>query len=379
MFPFFFSFILVPNVWNLSKIDPLLIECFTQNVTDIVLSGYPTENDYHGMKFILDILTRGHITNIILKFPSYCLINILSPLLISPRSYSLSYLSTINEQNSNIFVQNFLLPSRKRKLCLQVQIHSNKENKNLKRILSTNQQSIEDEDNYSTDTTHAVASDSINSSQNSFNLLPSLPNASIQAHSSILGVHIPSENLLQTNIPIIQSSHLVSVPDNNRFPIDSKFHINDRLFRSTIEPYERLLPYLNRSQTFQRYTTLPIVLTPARHVSTSEQSVPIIQPPANLIPEPLSSSDSNLFRRRTTAIAIPSSLEKNFPARKKENEINEEKFLILHLTPQNQTDSLTNLSIYYVSSLETIEMIAIALLGILKSLNKNFNKKNIFL
>ena len=189
-----FSFILVPNVWNVSKIDPLLIECFTENVTDIILSGYPTESDYHGMKFILDILTRGHITNLILKFPSYCLINILSPLLISPRSYSLSYLSAINQRDTNIFTQNFILPSRKRKLCLQVQIHSKEENKNLKRILSTNQHFSEDEDNYSTDTTHVVISDSINSSQNSF-------------------------DLLTRHIPIIQSSHLVAVSDDNRFLI----------------------------------------------------------------------------------------------------------------------------------------------------------------
>jgi hypothetical protein len=108
-------------------------------------------------------------------------------------------------------------------------------------------------------------------------------------------------------------------------------------------------------------------MTPARHLSTSEQSVSTIQPPTNLLAEPLSSSDSNLFRRRTT-IQPPSF--KNFLARKKEDEKNEEKFLILHLTPENQTKSLTHLSIYYVSSFETIEMIAIALLGYIKSLTK---------
>ena len=133
-----------------------------------------------------------------------------------------------------------------------------------------------------------------------------------------------------------------------------------RFFRLTIEPYERLLPYLNRSRTFQQHSILPLHLTPARHLSTSEQSIPTLQPTSNIISEPLSSSDSNLFRRHTTTTAIP---ENNFSARKRENEISEEKFLILHLTPQNQTDALTNLSIYYVSSIETIEMIAIALLG----------------
>jgi len=95
--------------------------------------------------------------------------------------------------------------------------------------------------------------------------------------------------------------------------------------------------------------------------------VPTIQPTTNIITEPFSSSDSNLFRRHTTTTAIP---ENNYSARKQEDEICEEKFLILHLTPQNQTNSLTNLSIYYVSSIETIEMIAVALLGKIKFLIK---------
>ena len=325
------------------------------------------------MKFILDVLTRGHITNLILKFPSYCLINILSPLLISPREYSLSYLSTVNEHDSNIFA----LPSRKRKLCLEVQIHSKEEKKNLKRILSTNQQLNEDEDHYSTDTTHAVASNSIHSSDNLSNVFSNVPasrhpsNLEVRNDSSEL---IPSENLLP---PIIQSSHLFSVPDNNRFFLSNhlKFFIKYRYFRSTVQPYERLLPYLNRSQTFQRYSTFPSILTPARHLSTSEQSVPTIQPPLNPITEPLSSSDSNLFRRNTAALL---SLEKYFHNGKKQNHINEDKLVILHLTPQNQTSSLTTLSIYYVSSLETIEMIAIALLGNLKSLIEISTKQNPF-
>jgi len=132
-------------------------------------------------------------------------------------------------------------------------------------------------------------------------------------------------------------------------------------FRPTAEPYERLLPYLNRSRTLQQHSTLASVLTPARHLSTSEQS------PTNLITEPLSSSDSNLFRRHTTTTTISSAPMNNFSTKKTEDG---EKFLILHLTSQYQTNSLTNLSIYYVSSIETIEMIAIALLGKIKFLIK---------
>jgi hypothetical protein len=128
--------------------------------------------------------------------------------------------------------------------------------------------------------------------------------------------------------------------------------LNNLFFRSTIEPYERLLPYLNRSR---RYSTL----APTRHLSISEQSVPR----TNLITESISSSDNNLFRRHTTATPILSAPTNQFSIKRIEEEIHEEKYLILHLTPQNQTDSLTNLSIYYVSSFETIEMIAIALLG----------------
>jgi hypothetical protein len=172
------------------------------------------------MKFILDALTRGHVTNIVLKFPSYCLMNILSPLLIYPRTYSLSYLSTINENDSkrsrsdiNIFTQNFLLPRRRQKLCLQVQIHSIEENKNISRVLSTSHhhaiEEADEEENSSTDTTHAVISDSINSSRDS---LDPLSNSQL--------IHIPSESLVQIenqpNIPILQSSHLIPLPDNNK-------------------------------------------------------------------------------------------------------------------------------------------------------------------
>ena len=189
------------------------------------------------MKFILDVLTRGHITNIVVKFPSYCLMNILLPLLIYPRSYSLSYLSTMKEtdsKQSNIFTSNLILPRRKRKLCLQVQIHSIEDKKNLHRILSTNHHFIEEDDNNSTDTTHAVVSNSINSLHDSFDLLSSPPNTSVHVHSSILGIrndlpqlilqrHIPSDTLFQTHIPIIESSHPVSLSDHNRFCCTSRY------------------------------------------------------------------------------------------------------------------------------------------------------------
>ncbi len=219
---FYISFILVPNVWNLAKLDPLLIKCFTENVTDIVLSGYPTENDIQGMKFILDVLTRGHITNIVVKFPSYCLMNILLPLLIYPRSYSLSYLSTIKENDSkqsNIFTQNFILPRRQRKLCLQVEIHSIEDkNNNLNRVLSTNHHIIEEDDKNSIDTTHAVISNSINSLHDSFDLLSSPPNTNVHVHSSIFEIRndLP-ELVFQRHIPIIESTHLGSLSDHNRF------------------------------------------------------------------------------------------------------------------------------------------------------------------
>jgi hypothetical protein len=126
-----------------------------------------------------------------------------------------------------------------------------------------------------------------------------------------------------------------------------------------MEPYQRLLPYLNRSRPIQQYSTLVSVVTPIRHLSTSEQSIPR----TNLLTEPISSSDNNLFRRHTTATPILSAPTNQFSLKQIEDEITEEKSLLFHITPQNQINSLTNLSIYYVSSFETIEMIAIALLG----------------
>jgi hypothetical protein len=132
----------------------------------------------------------------ILKFPSYCLMNILLPLLMYPRGYSLSYFSTNNDNQSNLF-----LPIRKRKLCLQVQIHSNEENFN--RVLSTNHRINEEEDDddqNSTDTTRAIISDS----NHSLDRLQNLP-----IHSSTL----------ETDLPAIQSSHLISSLDNHRWMI----------------------------------------------------------------------------------------------------------------------------------------------------------------
>ena len=133
--------------------------------------------------------------------------------------------------------------------------------------------------------------------------------------------------------------------------------------RSTVPIHERLLPYLNRSRTLHQYSTLASVLTPVRHLSISQQSVPR----TNLINEPISSSDSNLFRRHTTvaATAISSAPTNHFSLRQSDTHkvTNDEKFLLFHLTPQNQIDRLTTLSIYYISSFETIEMIGIALLG----------------
>lgn len=183
-------FILVPHIWNLSKIDPLLIECFTKNLTDLILSGYPTENDYYGMKFILNILKNGNIKTLILKFPSYCLMNILLPLLIYPRLYSLSYLSEINENDfkeSNIFLNNFILPIRKKKLCLQVQIHS-----------------IEEEEEEEEDTS----------------------------------LKISSENFFQP----IESSHLISLSnDNNRFSLNKEIFMR----KKTIYLIDQLLNHMN--------------------------------------------------------------------------------------------------------------------------------------
>ena len=224
-----FSFILVPNIWNLAKIDSFLIECFTEHVTDLVLSGYPTESDVPGMKFILDVLTRGHVTNVILKFPSYCLLNILLPLLISPRSYALTYLCS-NTENAlsassgsdlNMLRTNFSLPfdrRRRRQLCLHVQIETIKEpqhTSSLPRVLSTHPypQFIDEDIDSPTDTTHAVISDSSHSLTNdSLDLLSSPPTTVLQAHSSSVEAraHLPPT----PSASAIQSSDLISVLDD---------------------------------------------------------------------------------------------------------------------------------------------------------------------
>ena len=229
----FFSFILVPNVWNLAKVDPLLFECFTENVTDIVLSGYPTENDYHGMKFILEALTRGHITNFVLKFPSYCLINILSPLLIYPRSYSLSYLSTSNENHSktnNISTDNIISSHLHRRLCLEVQIHPTEKNNKLHQILSNTHYLIKENDRNATDTTHAILSEPVNNSYDSLDffsvssntsslMYPSSPLTTTNNSSQrVFQSYQPNDNFYQTHMSIVESSHLIALNnDSNRF------------------------------------------------------------------------------------------------------------------------------------------------------------------
>lgn len=292
------------------------------------------------MKFILDILTRGHITNIVLKFPSYCIMNILSPLLIYPRSYSLSYYSLVHDNTY-----------RDRQLCLQVKMHGVPENNiNL-------YHSIDHEDNISTDTTQAVISHSLSSSQNSFNLLSTFPNTVMQT------LEIP----FQTNLSPVESTSFISSSNYNRRFTNLKIEVlllkYTFFHRSTIEPYEQLIPYLNRSRNIQHNTIRRSTLMPIRQLSTSEQSVSIVQPQTSLTAESISLSDSNLVRQRTTMMDFPSLKKFTVREQNKENEINYKQILLTHLTPQNQTNSLTNLSIYYVSSLETIEMIAIVLLG----------------
>lgn len=60
---------------------------------------------------------------------------------------------------------------------------------------------------------------------------------------------------------------------------------------------------------------------------------------------------------------MPSTINHVLESREEEENITDGKLRILHLTPDIQTSCLTHLSLYYVSSLETIEMVAIALLG----------------
>lgn len=236
------SFILVPNIWNIAKIDSFLIECFTEHVTDLVLSGYPTESDVPGMKFILEVLTRGHVNNVVLKFPSYCLLNILLPLLIYPRSYSLSYfcantentLATSSGSDLNMLRTNFSLPfdrrRRRRQLCLHVQIEAitEKQRPSLHRVLSTvpYPQFIDEDIDSPTDTTHAVISDSSHSMTNdSLDLLSSPPTTVLQEDSASMEARAlqpstPSESVFQSisrgNLSAIQSSHLISVSDDQQ-------------------------------------------------------------------------------------------------------------------------------------------------------------------
>ena len=110
----FSSFTLVPNVFNLSQIDRNLIECFYENVKNLVLSGFPTENDGEGMKLILDLFTRSHIDHLVLKFPSFCLINLVLPMLIFPRQFNLIYFSPSKiEENPN---------RSQRRICFRVEV-----------------------------------------------------------------------------------------------------------------------------------------------------------------------------------------------------------------------------------------------------------------
>ena len=193
------------------------------------------------MKFILDVLTRGHVNNVALKFPSYCLLNILLPLLIYPRSYSLSYLCS-NTENTlvtssgsdlNMLRTNFSLPfdrrRRRRQLCLYVQIEAIKEKQipSLPRVLSTvpYPQFIDDDIDSPTDTTHAVISDSSHSMTNdSLDLLSSPPTTVLQEDSASIEARTlqpptPSESVFQSisrgNLSAIQSSHLIPVTDDH--------------------------------------------------------------------------------------------------------------------------------------------------------------------
>jgi hypothetical protein len=176
------------------------------------------------MKFILDVLTRGHITSMIIKFPSYCLMNILLPLLISPRSYSLSYLSSMTETDSeqtSVFAQNYFLPRRKKKVCLQVQIHSSDDQSNPERMASTHEHLVEEDDHPSLDTTHAVASDSLNSLHESIDLPSSPPNTAVRVHSSVLAMRNDSLQFIlqrhRPDEPTMDSNHLVTPLDIDRF------------------------------------------------------------------------------------------------------------------------------------------------------------------
>jgi hypothetical protein len=215
----------VPNVWNIDKIDPLLIECFTDNVTDLVLSGYPTENDRRGMRFILNMLTHGHISHLTLKFPSYSLMNILLPLLIYPRSYTLSYLSANNDEsclNSSQFdltrsFHSFHHRQQYPRLCLYVQIETSDEYQliNPHQFLSAtiHRQMVDD----SLVATHATRSDASHSTtHDSSDLLTRSPSSTdMQVQTTSVEQERFSQIDKQRISSTVQSIHLITLPNEN--------------------------------------------------------------------------------------------------------------------------------------------------------------------
>ncbi|CAF1551887.1 unnamed protein product, partial [Didymodactylos carnosus] len=379
------------------------------------------------MKFVLELLTRGNIKSIVLKFPSYCLMNILAPLLIYPRSYSISYLCNIQKINHSDLSLNtelkrrFVLPflKRKQKMCLQVQLHTTNESSvpslPIRGSLPNFRQlsSISIESNHSivtqqssTDTTNAIMSDSISSRTNisdSIDFLISSPNTVIQNHSSLTNhltsvetnflpdlviqqhnrfqprqSQLPTTTILSTIVSnhILPTAQIIPV-DNNTLPQDSTF--DHEISLSTLNQHyeEQLIHHLNRSRTLIHFRNPLLSLTndvvSTRYIASERsmlspgtRSFPALSMP--LLQQPFSLSDSNIYNRPTTVTSRPFSngLIEPPPVTKaigEKNETIEENGVLLHLTKQNQICFLTSLSIYYVSNHETIELLAIALLG----------------
>lgn len=105
-----FSLILVPNVLNFSQLDPRFIETFGDHLRSLVLSGFPIEHDVDGMKIILTLIKNRRIENLVLKFPSYSLLNIILPCLICPRSFRLNFVLFTDENQ------------QQRKSCRQIHV-----------------------------------------------------------------------------------------------------------------------------------------------------------------------------------------------------------------------------------------------------------------
>jgi hypothetical protein len=80
-----------------------------------------------------------------------------------------------------------------------------------------------------------------------------------------------------------------------------------------------------------------------------------------------SASDTHLFEQQhptsITTSTISSLITEQFSTRQQDEHLAADKTCMFKLTPAVQTEWLTHLSIYYVSSLESIEMIAITLIG----------------